>query len=322
MTGQPIRFENRAAQLQRWFDVYAFRVGEPEKRQVAILFYDVTARKEAETQLRQTKDELELRVQQRTEELTQALQKLRAETEERIRAVDELHQKDQLLMQQGRMAAIGEMIGFIGHQWRQPLNTMGLIIQELSFRYKRRMFDQEYMDSSTATAMRIIAQMSQTIDDFRNFFKPDKQKVSFQIEEILSNTINLIQSSFRESQVTIDVSSEDEVTLQGYPNEYSQVLLNILMNARDVFLERKVEGPRIAIRIFRESDKTVTTIADNAGGIPEEIIKKIFEPYFTTKGNKGTGIGLYMARIIIEKNMGGALSVRNVAGGAEFRIEV
>lgn len=321
LTGEAVRFEDFAKELHRWFEVHSFRIGEPEARQVAVVFSDITVRKQAESDLRQAKDDLEVRVQQRTEELTQALERLRAETEERIRAGEELNRKDQLLMQQGRMAAIGEMIGFIAHQWRQPLNTMGLIVQELPLLYQMGSLDLEYLQSRTAAAMGLINQMSQTIDDFRNFFKSDKRKVTFSVEEVLRNTIKLVQSSFHESHVEIEVSAEADVMAEGYPNEYSQVLMNVLMNARDALVERQTQQPRIAIRIFRENGKAVTTIADNAGGIAEDAMDRIFDANFTTKGDKGTGIGLYMSKIIIERNMGGALKVRNAEAGAEFRIE-
>ena len=322
LTGKPVRFQNRAERMNRWFDVYAFPFGRPEDRQIAVVFNDITDRTRAERELRQAKDELEIRIRERTEDLSRALLKLRTETEERLQGVEELRRKDQLLMQQGRMAAMGEMIGFIAHQWRQPLNALGLMIQETPIRYKMGDLNQEYLENNTSAAMRVLRQMSQTIDDFTNFFKSDKQEVLFSIEEILVNTMKLIQSSFRDSQVIIEIDAEQAVVAKGYPNEFSQVLLNILMNAKDILLEREVEKPKIAIRIFREDNKVVTTITDNAGGVPEETIERIFEPYFTTKGPKGTGIGLYISKIIIEKNMGGRLSVHNVAGGAEFRIEV
>jgi C4-dicarboxylate-specific signal transduction histidine kinase len=300
-----------------------FRFGWPESRQVAILFNDITDRRRAESELRQAKDDLEVRVRERTEALTRALQSLRSETEERLRGEEELRAKEQQLMQQSRMAAMGEMIGFIGHQWRQPLNSLALIVQEASMRYKMGDFDAKYLDGCTAEAMRVIKQMSQTIDDFSNFFKADKRKVPFVVKEILDSTIKLVEASFRHYQVAIEIFAQDEVVIEGLPNEYAQVLLNILMNARDALLDRKVERPRIVVRIFTEHDKAVTTIADNAGGIPEEMMERIFEPYFTTKGpDKGTGVGLYMAKTIIEKHLGGRLSVRNTEEGAEFRIEV
>ena len=121
----------------------------------------------------------------------------------------------------------------------------------------------------------------------------------------------------------IQVSVDEDVSIDGYPNEYAQVILNILMNAKDALLERKAERPLIVLRLFSERGKAVLTVTDNAGGIPDAIIEKIFDPYFTTKGpDKGTGIGLFMSKTIVEKNIGGRLTARNIGGGAEFRVEV
>lgn len=287
------------------------------------LVIDVTKAKELEQELLQAKERLEERVAERTAELSSALNRLRKETRERLQAMEELRWKDQILIQQSRMAAMGEMIGFIAHQWRQPLNNLGLIIQELSRNYKRGSFTQEYLEVNSTKAMQVIRQMSQTIDDFRNFFKSDKERVPFRINDVLAKTITLVEAAFRNIGLRIDISGDDNVVAEGYPNEYSQVILNILLNARDTCLERKVEQPTINIRSFNLENRAVMTIADNGGGIPEEIISRIFDPYFTTKGpERGTGVGLYMAKIIIEKNMNGLLSVRNTGEGAEFRIEV
>jgi len=219
---------------------------------------------------------------------------------------------------------MGEMIGNIAHQWRQPLNTLGLIIQELPMNYELGVFTKEHLDASVSRAKQVIYHMSQTIDDFRNFFRPDKEKIPFKINDAIARTIPLIDGSFREQQITIATDAPDEIFIHGYQNEYSQVILNILANARDAFVERPTDLPRVVlIRLYRENDRAVLTITDNAGGIPEEILGKIFDPYFTTKGpDKGTGVGLFMAKTIIEKNMNGILSARNSGDGAEFRIEV
>jgi two-component system CheB/CheR fusion protein len=249
---------------------------------------------------------------------------LQAETLERLRATEELREKEQLLMQQSRLAAMGEMIGNIAHQWRQPLNTLGLIIQELPMIYAQGPLTRENLDNSVAKAKQVIYHMSQTIDDFRNFFRPDKEKTPFKINDAIARTIPLIEGSFREQRITIATDAPDDIFIHGYPNEYSQVILNILVNARDAFVERPTDLPRVVlIRSFRENSRTVLTITDSAGGIAEEILGKIFDPYFTTKGpDKGTGVGLFMSKIIIEKNMNGILSARNSGDGAEFRIEV
>jgi C4-dicarboxylate-specific signal transduction histidine kinase len=166
--------------------------------------------------------------------------------------------------------------------------------------------------------------MSKTIDDFNNYFKPDKEKIPFSINKAVTNALKLIEPSLVNMNIYIEVDNKAETAISGYANEYSQVLLNIFLNCRDAFEQIKVDRRRvITVTVFEENNKSVVTIADNAGGVPEGIIGKVFDPYFTTKGpDKGTGIGLYMAKSIIEKNMGGRLTVRNIVDGAEFRIEV
>jgi C4-dicarboxylate-specific signal transduction histidine kinase len=284
---------------------------------------EIEERKRAEKELHKIKDELENRVQERTQELTRALEDLRRENEEKLRTLEELRTNERMLVQQSRMAAMGEMIGNISHQWRQPLNMLGLIIQEIGFSYKEGYFSAEYLEASVDKAMQVITDMSLTIDDFRNFFKPERRIETFNINEALEKTILLLEGEFKQLQVQLDIDVESECPVKGLRNEFSQVLLNILANARDVFRDRKIVEPRLTIRIFCESGRSVITIGDNAGGIPEEIIGRVFDAYFTTKGSeKGTGIGLFMSKTIIEKNMNGRLSVRNIAEGAEFRIEV
>jgi len=277
-------------------------------------------RKRAEEELRRAKDELEIRVRERTRELERAYADLRLESERRVTAVEDLRRKEQLLLQQNRLAAMGEMLGNIAHQWRQPLNTLGLLVQELPMIYEKGQLSNEYLQETKEKAMQVIAGMSRTIDDFRNFFRPDKDKSSFLAKDVVRTTISLLEASFKNEQIELVVQEED-VVVEGYPNELSQVILNILINAKDAFLERSTENPQIIISIFRENGRPAITISDNAGGIPEEIIGKIFEPYFTTKGpNKGTGIGLFMSKTIIENSLNGSLSVRNTATGTEFQI--
>ncbi|MBU5613986.1 PAS domain-containing sensor histidine kinase [Geomonas azotofigens] len=252
-----------------------------------------------------------------------AQEALREEMTERLRAVEELRRQEQLLIRQGRLAAMGEMIGNIAHQWRQPLNTLGLIVQELPSFYEQGMFTKQYLDNSVCRAMQVINYMSRTIDGFRNFFGPEKEKQRFKAATILEQTLAILQAAFAAAKIAFDVEADPEAEIFGSPNEYSQVLVNILMNAKDALLERKVADPRIVIRLGWRGGKTFLTIEDNAGGIPADIVEKVFDPYFTTKGpDKGTGIGLFMSKTIIEKNMQGALTVCNTERGARFCIEV
>ena len=173
-----------------------------------------------------------------------------------------------------------------------------------------------------AKAMELIQHMSQTIDDFRDFMVLDKEKKLFKVDQVVRKSISLIDASLKEHDIEIDIDCTGDPEIIGHPNEYGQVLLNILMNAKDAFGEGQSEA-RITVRSWADNGKAVVTISDNAGGIKQEIIDKVFDAYFTTKPlGKGTGVGLFMSKTIIEKSMGGSLSVRNVEGGAEFRIEV
>jgi len=256
-------------------------------------------------------------------EIVAAETALKDEIAERLRTVEELHRQEQMLIRQGRLAALGEMIGNIAHQWRQPLNTLALIVQELPWYYDHGQFSKEYLDANVTRAMQVINHMSKTIDGFRNFFEPNKERLSFRVSDVLAQTISMVEAAFHELRLEIEVQAEPDIFVDGNPNEFSQVILNILMNAKDALLERKVDTPKVVVRLFQEAAKAVLTVSDNAGGIPLDIIDKIFDPYFTTKGpDQGTGIGLFMSKTIIEKNMNGTLSARNTETGAEFRIEV
>ena len=248
---------------------------------------------------------------------------LHAETTERLRLLEALRTKEQQFMQQSRHAAMGEMIGNIAHQWRQPLNALALTIQCMQLDYKGGNFSKKDLDDCVINSMDLIEHMSRTIDDFTDFFRPDKEKISFNVRKEISKTLTLIGSVFNGHKIKIDVNQTGDPVTYGHPNEYSQVLLNILFNARDAILSKKILNSEIMINLFIEDGKSVVTITDNAGGIQEDIIDRIFDPYFTTKSaDKGTGVGLYMSKIIIEKNMSGRLSARNTGSGAEFRIEV
>lgn len=248
---------------------------------------------------------------------------LHEETAQRLTTVEALREKEQMLIQQSRQAAMGEMISNIAHQWRQPLNTLALSVQEMTLMHELGRCDLPYMQKSVRKCMDLIQHMSQTIDDFRNYFRPEKQKGKFHLSQVIESTLMLIEDSFKHQQVEIQVLETETPAIMGYRNEFAQALLNILNNARDALTERKTANPRVTIATGSRGERAVITVADNAGGIPEEIIGKIFDPYFTTKSHHaGTGLGLFMSKTIIEKSLGGRLSVRNGTDGAEFTIEV
>jgi len=250
----------------------------------------------------------------------EALKHLNETLEQRVTTeVAKNMEQERMLIQQSRLAAMGEMIGNIAHQWRQPLNALGLLLANIKDAHDFHELDAAMIEQSTAKGKQLINKMSTTIDDFRNFFKPNKEKTPFSLNRGIADTLEILSASLRNNNIAAYVEAGEEITAYGFPNEYSQVLLNILNNAKDALVAHKGENSTIRIRIARSVDAAAVTISDNAGGIPADILPKIFDPYFTTK-EKGTGIGLYMSKMIIEDSMNGKITVRNIEGGAEFTV--
>ena len=270
-------------------------------------FADISNRKRIE-------DELQLR-QIQLEELNRSLEARVGE------AVAQLRQKDQMLINQSRQAAMGEMIGNIAHQWRQPLNALSMVIANVRDAFHYGELDKVSLELSLAKGELLIQKMSSTINDFRNFFRPDKAMVSFSALEQVRAALALVDVNFEAVGIAIAIEAPEDVILFGHPNEYSQVLLNLLTNAKRSILDAKASGGRISIHLTQAEGQGILTLQDNGGGIPEALLDRIFEPYFSTH-ESGTGIGLYMSKQIIEHNMGGRITARNLPQGAEFSVLV
>jgi hypothetical protein len=227
------------------------------------------------------------------------------------------------MMLQSRQAVMGEMIGHIGHQWRQPLNTIGLLTQSLLYSYRNQKLNEEILEERVYKIMEILDHMSETIDDFRDFFNPNREKMPFEADKIIKKTISFIDHSFQKYKINLKYIKEDNCIIEGYENEYSQVLMNLLINAKDALILKRDLDRKVIIRLSSQLGKSYLEVEDNAGGIPAELKEKIFEPYFTTKQDtKGTGLGLYICRTIVEKNMGGKIEIRNTDTGAVFSIRI
>jgi len=247
---------------------------------------------------------------------TKELQQLNRSLELKVQyEVEQSRQKDQIMFRQSRLASMGEMIGNIAHQWRQPLNSIVLIIQ--SFQMKRMAgleLNDEFIDAQVKEGIELAALMSHTIDDFRNFFKPNHNEEEFSVKSLVEYSINLVKEYYKKSGIEISLNSTQDIQIKGYPNEFSQVIMNLLSNAKDALEERGIEQKYIEVVMRQEGDKAIVSVIDNGGGISEEVLDRMFEPYFTTKHkSSGTGIGLYMSKQIIEKQMQGTIGGTNIA---------
>lgn len=268
-----------------------------------ILFLDITERKAAEAAIDRYQRTLEQRVE--------------AELAKR-------KEQEQILIQQSKLAAMGEMVGMIAHQWRQPLSALGLLIQDIPEAYEFGELDKRYIDQNVSASMKLLKHMSSTIDDFRNFFKQDQDKQYFMIRDIIDSVLTVIGASLKNNDIELILPEVESEEIYGYFREYTQAVLNIINNAKDALKRSKKEKKWIRIEWLKTKEGRIRLmISDNGGGIPEAIMEKIYDPYFTTKEQgHGTGIGLYMSKMIIERHMQGILSSENTDEGARFIIEV
>lgn len=230
-------------------------------------------------------------------------------------------EKDILLIYQSKQAKIGEMVGNISHQWKQPLNSINLILLNLYDDYQLKELDDKEFKATIDKLMNIVKNMSETIKDFTDFLKPNKEITEFDLAESITLALNLMEASLKYHNIAVEVNVDKDLKLLGYQNEFSHVLFNILNNARDAILESNVEQKLIQVRGRLKNGDIVLEIINKGNHIPEETFEKIFEPYFTTKNERdGTGIGLYISKIIIEQRMNGHIELENVDFGVCCRI--
>jgi two-component system C4-dicarboxylate transport sensor histidine kinase DctB len=262
----------------------------------------------------------QLEVEKRTDEL----EKLNQSLEQRVSDGLKAHrQKDKMLIQQSKMAEMGDMLSMIAHQWRQPLNQMSYLFMNIDSAYEYKELSKEYLDDKLKEGNALLEFMSVTIDDFRNYFRPDKAKEFVLVSDVVNTSVSLMQKSLEVSGVEVELDSQGRDLTHIYKNEFIQVMLNLIKNAKDILVEKNIKNPKIVIKSRCESEKLVVEVCDNGGGVDESIIEKIFEPYFSTKEKQsGTGLGLYMSKMIIEEHIGGELSVCNEKDGACFTIKI
>ncbi len=238
-------------------------------------------------------------------------------------AIRESQKKDRTLFYQSRLAQMGEMLSMIAHQWKQPLSEVSGIFMELETAHKFKKLDDDYILECAKDGDKITSFMSRTIEDFRNFFKPDKKKKRFSLNIAVEEALTLVGATIINSGIKIQRETKGDIFTYGHPNEFAQVILNILLNARDAINSKGIRKPIVRIKTYTKESKLYLEISDNAGGIDLDIIDNIFDPYFSTKDKvDGTGLGLYMSKMIIEKSMEGNIWAKNGKDGAIFIIEV
>ena len=235
--------------------------------------------------------------------------------------VSKQREQEYILIQQSKLASMGEMIGNIAHQWRQPLNAIGLVAQNIKFMNETDSLDDKSVERSINKIENLTQSMSKTIDDFRNFYNPNKNLEICDFSNSLKDVFHLIDVVLSSKGIKINDYTSQEIKVIGYSNELSQVILNIVNNAKDALLDNNIRNPEITFKTMKDDKYGCISIEDNGGGIQKSTLEKIFNPYFTTKEEgKGTGIGLYMSKVMIEKNMDGSLIASNTNRGALFKI--
>ena len=292
--------------IKIWYELFVYKL--PNEDLVAMID-DVTEQKQNE----QSKQKLQASLRQSNI----LYKRLTEDLDERIKT------QTGHMLQQSRMAQMGEMISMIAHQWRQPLASISAISGTLSIDAMMDEYKKEFFIERLHQVSELSLHLSSTIDDFRGFFSEDKASTETSLKEMAEASLRIISPMVQTKGITIKKSYENEDTIKTYYNEVNQVILNVLKNAEDILLEKQIKDPVIHISTYAKEKKVYLSIQDNAGGVPEDIIDNIFDPYFSTKLKKdGTGLGLYMSRTIIKEHCGGNITVRNVGEGACFTLEL
>lgn len=250
------------------------------------------------------------------------LEEQNRELEELIKIeVEKNRQKDKIMFQQNKMAAMGEMLNNIAHQWRQPLMEISSLFIPIQARVDFDLeIDKKELKNAILKLNDITKYMSNTIDDFRDFFATNKEKEEFKISSQINSCLSIISGSLKTNNIMLDIVIRKNPTIYGYKSEYTQVLINLINNAKEMLIQRNIKEPKITITISETKQKVQISVEDNAGGVKVDPISDIFKPFFTYEKKGGSGIGLFMSKLIIENKMNGELQVENTKNGALFKI--
>ncbi|RLA72811.1 MAG: hypothetical protein DRG24_01880, partial [Epsilonproteobacteria bacterium] len=283
-----------------WAEIVLTPVSIDKKEILHVVWRDISERKKLEFEIKELNRTLETKIET---------------------AVYALRRKDEILFKQSRLAQMGEMLSMIAHQWRQPLTAISATSSLIELKAKFNQLDNETAQQKANNISEYAQHLSRTIDDFRDFFKPNKEMKETSYDEVLSLVLGMIENSITNQNIKLHQDLNCHETFKTYPNELQQVILNLVKNAEDVLLEKEVKNGYIKLKTYEKNEKYILEVSDNGGGISDEIMVRIFDPYFSTKSDKnGTGLGLYMSKTIIEEHCDGELSVRNGSEGAVFRI--
>jgi PAS domain S-box-containing protein len=236
----------------------------------------------------------------------------------------ELKTQQNLLVEQSKSAAMGEMISMIAHQWRQPLQAVSILIQKLPLlKMVNGDISDEMLEDVVSQVTSQLDYMSKTIDDFRDYFKPNKKKEEVYIKEIIEKSMDFLAYLFKMNSIQVNYQNNSNSSVEIYLNEIVQVFINLAKNSCDAMIEKNIENRVINITTYEDEKSLIVEFEDNAGGIKSDVLGKIFDPYFSTKNNKnGTGLGLYMSKTIIEEHSGGSINVYNTDFGTKFIIKL
>ena len=293
--------------------------GEPYKM---IGFHtDITERKRLEDELNRLNQSLSQEVRESISQQAK-LTNTNTELERKLKLeIIKRREKEEMLLSQTRQAAMGEMISMIAHQWRQPLTVIGIIADNISLDLQLDTLNADRLAESLSDIGSQVKYLSQTIDDFRQFFLPNKAKESLLVSDCIESSLQIIGKSLANHNVTLEKHYTDTTPIALYKNELIQVFINLLKNAQDAFMDVQTKQPKIILSTKEYETYVEVTIEDNAGGITEEVQKQIFQPYFTTKSKKnGTGLGLYISKTIIEEHSCGTIEMQNTKEGALFTL--
>ncbi len=290
-----------------WVEIVLTKIYLDDKELIHGTWRDINDRKKLEEERKKTNKKIE---------------ELNLNLASRVKLeVDKNRKKDQVMLHQSRLAQMGEMISMIAHQWRQPLAAISATSTTIELRARNNKLDTIYIQQKAQDISNYAQHLSRTIDDFRDFFNPNKEKTKTTYNEIIHSVLRIMDTSLKNKNIHLIQNLTCHEPLYTYPSEIRQVILNLITNAQEALSETRVENPYIKIETYLKKEQFILEVSDNAGGIPEENINHIFNPYFSTKKDKGgTGLGLYMSKIIIEEHCGGLLSVTNINSGSLFSI--